>query len=262
VRYSGPARRFVSPSGPSLATLDVTLVHNAYDTDVDAVITPGSGAATTTSRSGSDPRDTTPAPTFHLPLSSGAVSSDWLPGNAAAGNIEWRFRIEVSDPAVSSWLPPDGTNLWMLSVAEGGDPARHGRVTSYRLTWHSSMGDVIYDGGPIPQETVEGGTVYASASQAALDVGPPNAGRALRFGPNPVPAGGTVSFSTATPQAGPLAVFDLSGRRVGSAAFAAGAGAFEARWSARSGAGEPLAPGIYFARLARGPTLRIAVVGR
>ena len=71
-----------------------------------------------------------------------------------------------------------------------------------------------------------------------------------------------MSFSTATPQAGPLAVFDLSGRRVGSAAFAAGAGAFEARWSARSGAGEPLAPGIYFARLARGPTLRIAVVGR
>ena len=34
----GPSRRFVSPLGPPVATVEVTVVHDAYDHDVAAVV--------------------------------------------------------------------------------------------------------------------------------------------------------------------------------------------------------------------------------
>ena len=41
VRYASPSRSFVSPLGPSVAFLEVTLVHNAYDNDITASVVVG-----------------------------------------------------------------------------------------------------------------------------------------------------------------------------------------------------------------------------
>src|SRR5262249_46795591 len=46
-RWDTPARRVVNPSGPPLATIQATIVHNAYDNDVVADVTVNGGAGAT-----------------------------------------------------------------------------------------------------------------------------------------------------------------------------------------------------------------------
>ena len=249
VRHDGPARRFTSPAGASLATLEITIAHNSYDSDVSGVITAGPGA---------------PAP-FSLALpthSADAASSDWLAGPAAGGNEAWTFQVEVTDPAAAAWLPPDDTHPWRIEVHEGGGAALQGRLTGYRVVWHGPGGDAAFTGGPTPQTTPEGGAIDAVAPQSVLAVGSSASGLGPRVAPNPVIAGAAVRFVFPGPDPGALAIYDLGGRRVGGASFTAVGGAFEARWEARGAAGRPLTPGMYFARPARGPAQRVVVVGR
>jgi len=116
VRYTSPARSFVSPQGPSLATIEVTLVHNAYDNDVTAEIVVGDPDA--------------PDLTIPLPGSSAAVASDWVSGLSATGNVSWTFRLEVPAGPAAALLPPRPDRPWTLRVHEGGFLNRSGRVES------------------------------------------------------------------------------------------------------------------------------------
>jgi len=249
------ARRFESPLGPSIATVEVTLVHNAYDSDVDAMIQAGAGS------SALGPGRPESGLTWSLPGSSDAVSSDWVPGVSTTGNVSWTFRIEIPDGPASAYLPPDSSHPWWISVAEGGYLNRSGRLSDFRLIWHSPGGDVTYTGGPTPQQTIEGGTIHAAVPQgiAAVD-GTPKPQAGLSFGPNPVRSGEAVSFAIAGTAARELAVYDLTGRRVARVPFAASAGGIRATWSTRDAAGQPLPAGIYFARAGRGLMARVVLV--
>jgi hypothetical protein len=168
-RSATAARRFVSPSGPSAATLLVTIVHNAYDTDVDAAIEAGGGAVT-----------------FPVPGTTAAVSSDWVDGTSTTGNVAWSFRIEVPAGSADLWLPPGPSTPWTLRVGEEGS-STGGRVTDYRLVYHLEGGDVTH-GRPDASSHDRGADRDRHDSQNTVDVGPSrdHAGPARR----PQPGGG------------------------------------------------------------------------
>ena len=257
VRWDGPARRFTGPLGPAAATVEVTVVHDAYDSDVDAAIELGAAGATT-----GTPGPSQPALSFPLPGSGAAVASEWVNGASTSGNIAWSFVVEIPHGGADAYLPPDpGAPCW-LRVSEGGFLNRVGRVTRLRLVWHAPGGDQIYEGGPLPLQTIEGHTVYASAPVALTGVGSPIEDGGLRAGPNPVPAGGAVTFSLSTAPAGELRVFDLAGRAVGRASFRAGGDRWRAQWQARDAGGRPLPAGLYFARAGASAIARLIVLAR
>jgi len=249
IRMTTEARRVVSPVGPSAATLEVTVVHNAFDEDVDATIQVGNPG---------DP----PAFSWSLPGSSAAVSSDWVDGTSINGNVAWTFRIEVPTNA-NSWLPPSPSAPWWLRVTEGGFLNRSGRVTQYRLIQHTSGGDVVYAGGPLPLTTIEGQTVAATLPANAVGVGPTAAStRSLRVGPNPARLGSVVEFSAGAQAGGDVEVFDLEGRRVARVAFGRSDGARRALWALRDQRGQPVRPGVYLARSTSGGSVRLVVLSR
>jgi len=245
-RSTTAARRFVSPLGPSAATLLVTIVHNAYDTDVDAVIQAGGGAVT-----------------FPVPGTSAAVSSDWVDGTSTTGNVAWSFKIEVPAGSADAWLPPGPSTPWTLRVTEGGFINRSGRVTDYRLVRHLESGDVTYTGGPTPLVTIEGQSVTATIPENTVGVGPsPATATGLRVGPNPVRAGGFVRFTTTRCHGGEVEVIDLAGRSVARVPFTSGASGCEALWRLRDAGGARIRPGVYLAREREGRWVRFVVLGR
>ncbi len=260
VRFDGPARPFVSPESAPVATVEVTIVHNAYDNDVDAAIEVGGGAsgALDGGGTGSSP----PLLTYPLPASSAAVASDWVTGASSGGNIAWSFAIGIPPGDANAYLPPDPNQLWRLRVTEGGFLNRSGRLAQYRVIWHGPGGDQVVQGGPLPLQTVEGATLYASAPTTVAGVVAPAPGGGLRAAPNPLPDGATMIFMLASAPHGDLCVFDLSGREVGRAPFLGGAGAWHARWNARDTGGRPLPPGLYFARAGTAGVARLVVLGR
>ena len=260
VRYDGPARRFVSPIGPPAATVEVTIVHNAYDTDVDAAIEVGAGGESgpTGSGVGSSP----PALIYPLPGSGAAVASDWATGTSSGGNIAWSFAIDIPQGAASAYLPPGPGQPWRLRLTEGGVLNRSGRVTQYRVIWHGPGGDQVVPGGPLPIQTFEGVTAYAWAPTAVVGVDTPEVARGLRIGPNPLRGGAMVTFALGSAPNDDLRVFDLAGREVGRAPFRDEHGAWHARWIARDGAGQPLPAGLYFARAGSAGVGRLVVLGR
>jgi len=244
VRYDSAPRRFVGPAGPSLATIELTIAHNAYDTDVTGSITAGGGSG------------------VPLPGSSAAVSSDWINGTSVTGNIAWTFRIEVADPAAAASLPPGPDSPWVLAITEGGYLDRSGQLRDYRLIWHAPGGDQTYVGGPVPQPTIEGATLHAAVPGGVLGVGAPRDGSRLSVAPNPVRAGAVVTFTRPSPDKGNLVVFDLGGRRVAEAPFLVAGGHAEARWATRDAGGRPIEAGMYFARAGSSPALRVVVLRR
>ncbi len=249
VRYSTPARRFVSPLGPSAATLVLTIAHNAYDEDITGDVDVGG--------SGSNP----PALSFPLPGTSAAVASDWVDGTSVNGNVAWTFHIEVPTGAANAWLPPSTTSPWWLRVTEGGFLNRSGRVTDYRLIQHTSGGDVVYTGGPLPLQTVEGETVAATLPQNALAVGDTPRDRVgLTVAPNPIRLGGAARFTSPSRDPGDLAVFDLLGRRVARLPFRAVNGGRETMWLLRDARGQAVRPGVYLATEPGGRTVRVVVL--
>jgi hypothetical protein len=201
-------------------------------------------------------------PTYHLPGTAAAVASDWTNGTSATGNIEWTFRIEVPDGPAAAWLPPTGNAPWMLSVAEGGFADRSGELRAFRLTWHAAGGDQVFIGGPVPQRTLEGRTIYAATPSGVLDVSDSPRAAAARCFPNPVTSGSAVTFARAGASPGVVSVFDLSGRRVAQLPLVPVGDHAEARWVTRDSGGQPLGAGIYFARAGAGRSVRVAVVRR
>jgi hypothetical protein len=248
VRYASPARRFESPVGPSAATIEVTLVHNAYDNDLDASVVVG------------DPED--PDLVLPLPGSGAAVASDWVSGLSTTGNVEWTFRIEVPADAAVGLLPPTPGRPWRLLVQEGGFVNRSGRVTSYHLTYHWQHGDVEYEGGPVPQQTIEGTSVSIAIPNALVGVEDGIATSRLRFGPNPARAGSEIRFVHEGAASAGLQVFDLHGRAVGRVPLTAAGDSAVGVWRARDARGQALAPGLYVARLTTGERFRIIILPR
>jgi len=256
-RHNGPARRFASPVGVPVATVEVTIVHNAYDNDIDAAIEVGAESS-----AGLDGAMSPPTLTYPLPASSAAVSSDWATGASSSGNIAWSFSIDIPQGAVSAYLPPDASHHWRLRVTEGGFLNRSGRLAQFRVIWHGPGGDQVFPGGPLPLQTIEGGTLYAVAPSSVTGVGgSPNIGP-LRAGPNPLPRGATMSFSLGSAPHGDLRVFDLAGRQVGRVPFRDRDGAWRAQWDARDAGGSPLPPGLYFARAGNAGVARLVLLGR
>jgi len=254
VRFTGPPRPVTLGIGASAATLEAVIVHNAYDHDIDAAFEAVSGFAG--------------APgTLNLPLpaSSSAAATGWADGLSATGNVELTFRTEIPFALANGFLPPSNSSPWTLRVSEGGFLNRSGRVTRFRLTWHSPGGDVIYDGSPATAATFEGATTRLRIPAGVVGIpdgpGAPSA-PSLRIAPNPSLAGGTIAFSARLSGASQVLVYDLAGRRVGSAALiAAEGGEAQARWSARDEHGVALAPGVYFARAGRAPAQRLVLLG-
>ena len=195
-RWSGPAVRVAGPVGPSEATIFATIVHDAYDTDVDGVALTAGGAIA-----------------LPLPAGSAAIATDWVDGVSATGTIEQTFRVEVPQGLASAWLPPSWARPWALELTEGGFLNRSGRLTDFRIVWHSPGGDLEYVAGPMPVPTIEGGTVEARIPLAGTAV-EPGAREAGLVAPNPVRAGDAVTFAVRPGALGAVEVFDLAGRRV------------------------------------------------
>jgi hypothetical protein len=167
-RHTTAPQRMISPSGPRAATIEVTIVHNAYDTDVDAEVLAGPEDA------GSIGLGSAASPPIVIPVpgTSAAVSNDWVTGTSTTGNVAWGFSIPVPAGDADSYLPPSASSPWMLSLHEGGFVNRRGRITEYRIIWHSPQGDVVFEGGPVPQGTLEGQTINVWAPQEAVGAEP------------------------------------------------------------------------------------------
>lgn len=237
VRRTGPARRFASPVGPSAATLEVTLIHNAYDHDLDAAVE-AAGAI-------DGPPGMLP---YALPGSSAAVAVDWVDGLSTTGNVALTFRLEVPQGAAEAYLPPSASTPWTLRVGEGGYLNRSGRVASFTLVHHAPGGDVTYTGSPAMAPTFEGQvtSVQTPAAVTGIEPGGPSAG-ALRVHPSPLSAGGIVTFTAGSAGPARVDIVDLAGRRVGRVELVArDAGRREGRWAALRADGSTLSAGIYF----------------
>lgn len=235
-RFSGPARRFVPAAGPRVATLRVTIVHNAYDSDIDAVVRAGAQAN---------------APSFAVPASQSAVSTDWVDGLSTTGNVALSFEIPVTAGTVDPLLPPSPSAPWYLDVTEGGFLNRSGRVTHFDLTLHEPGGDVVYEGGPLPAWTVQGQTTTVRIPVGIVDAPAFESVAGLAILPNPAPQGAVLRFRSPVPIAGPIAIHDARGRRVAEVPAGPddGAAGTDRSFLPVDGAGRSLAPGLYFARL-------------
>jgi subtilase family protein len=257
VRYNTPARRFTSPVGTSAATIQVRVVHDAYDHDIDAAVRVG---GSTGLRSGPG-ASVLSSLTFPLPGTSGSVSSDWVTGVSTTGTIAWDFAIEVPAGAADAFLPPSSMAPWRLEVAEGGYLNRSGRIESYQIVWHGPSGDETFPGWPLPLPTVEGQTVVALVPQGAIGVTAPSTPVSFSASPSPVRAGRSVTFVASGLDPGPARVFDLGGRIVASMPFVPEGGHWVARWNTSLASRTSPRVGVYFVR-AGFSTARIVVLGR
>ncbi len=257
VRHDGPPRRFLSPLGPPVATVEVTVVHNAYDEDVTGTIELESSQQGEAPSSG--------AMTFPLPATSAAVSSDWVTGTSSTGNIAWDFVIQIPAGPAESYLPPTTQLPWKLRVTEGGFINRSGRITQYRVIWHAQGGDQAFQGGPLPLPTVEGQSVIATVPQNAVSVNPSTPSR-MRVGPIPARVGERVTFllpaATSTLDRDDLEVCDLAGRRIARIPLAKSGEGRIGHWEAWDADGNPLSAGLYLARDRFGAVARVVIIGR
>ena len=94
----------VAVVGAPVATVEVTVVHNAYDHDVDAAIEVGGG---TSSSLDGGTISSPPLLAYPLPATSGAASSDWVTGISSSGNVAWTFSFGIPPGEVNAYLPPD-----------------------------------------------------------------------------------------------------------------------------------------------------------
>ncbi len=252
-RHTSPERAHRAPIGAAAATVELTIVHNAYDTDVDGAVEVGGAGGSGIGESA------TPALVLPLEGSSTAVSHDWVTGASVTGNVAWTFRLAVPAGPAEAYLPASAQNPWLLRLEEGGYVNRSGRVTEFRVVWHGPDGDVVTEGGPLPQPTLEGQTAYVSAPYATTGVDIVESGDGI-FGPNPVRAGSTVHFRLPRGAASEIVIQDVRGRRLARVPLRPEGEESRGAWRAAREDGGPLGSGIYFARATGGPTLRLVVI--
>jgi hypothetical protein len=233
----------------------VRIVHDAYDHDIAAVVKVGGS----TGELWSGPKASGQTPlTFPLPGSTNAVSSDWVSGTSATGTVAWNFEIQVPAGVADSYLPPSSAEPWTLEVSDDGYVNRSGRIDAFRIVWHGPLGDQVYEGTPVPRQTLEGQTVGAVVPNAPTSVGTPQTGPEFRAGPSPVRAGGLVTFVAALRDPGEARVFDLAGRVAGRVPFVPEGDHWVGRWQTSNESS--VRAGVYFARAGK-TTTRIVVVG-
>jgi hypothetical protein len=243
IRRASPAVAFTSPAGPRVATLEVTVVHDAYDSDIEAHVQAGYSG-----------------PVFELPGTAGAVSSDWLDGSSFTGTQSWTFRVAVPAGPAGALLPPDEGAPWTLTVSDGGSITHTGRVSEFQLTWHAPGGDQVFTGQPVPQQTVEGGSIQVRIPTATSGVDGAGLGSGLRVRPNPARSGRLLRF-VLPPEAGSeVRVFDVAGSEVARVRLTLSATGWQADWQARGADGNALPPGLYFVRGRAGPASRVVLL--
>ncbi len=240
-RQVTPATHVDDPIGPSEATVYATIVHDAYDHDLDVTLSADNGAYTQP-----------------FPGSGAAIATDYIDGLSLLGTISRTFRIEIPQGAASAFLPPSPATPWRLAITDGGFINRSGRLTEYRLVWHSPGGDLTYVWGPGVLPTLEGNTVEADIPAGTTGVG--DLPKLARVSPNPARPGALITFARPAGSGGsPLEVFDLAGRRV---AHAVSPGGAALGWRAVDSGGSPLASGVYLARFGAAAPIRFVIVGR
>jgi len=243
VRRASPAVAHTSPSGPRVATLEVTLVHDALDSDIEASVQAGANG-----------------PVFELPGSAGAAASDWLDGSSFTGTQAWTFRVPVPAGPAESFLPPSEERPWTLMVTDGGSITHSGRVDEFRLTWLAPGGDQVFTGGPLPRQTVEGGSIEVRIPSATSGVDGAGPGSGPRVRPNPVRSGHLLRFMLPPDAGGEARVFDVTGSEVALVRLTFTATGWQADWQARGADGRALAPGLYFVRGRTGRASRVVVL--
>lgn len=242
-----PAISFTSPGGPRIATLAITVVHDAYDADVEASVRAGHW--------------TDGGPVFELPGTSAAVASDWVDGTSLTGSQAWTFEIPIPEGPASLFLPPSPGTPWTLSVTDAGSVSRSGRITDFRLTWHAPGGDQLTVGEPLPRQTLEGGTVEVRTPSATLGVGPVPLNLAARALPNPARAGGRVRLALPESAGDEARVYDVTGREITRLSLARVPAGREASWSTRDARGQALPAGVYLVRPRHGAATRVVLLG-
>jgi hypothetical protein len=244
VRRTSPAVAYTSPAGPSVATLEITLVHDALDSDIEASVQPAYSG-----------------PVFVLPGTAGAASSDWLDGSSFTGTQAWTFRIPVPAGPAGSFLPPGEDSPWALTVTDGGSVMHTGRVNEFKLTWHSPSGDQVFTAGPLPRQTVEGGSIEVRIpALATTGVDGPGLGSGLRVWPNPARSGRMLRVELPREAAGEARIFDITGSEVARVRLSLTATGWQADWQARGADGRALPPGLYFVRGRAGPSSRVVLL--
>ena len=246
IRKSSPAVARTSPLGPRVATLEVTIAHDAYDSDIDASVRAGF------------PSDR--GPTFELPGTAAAVSSDWVDGTSVTGTESWTFQIPVPAGSAPGLLPPGSGNPWTLTVADGGSLMNSGRVVDFRLIWNAGGGQVFV-GQPLPQQTVEGGTVEVRIPGETAGVGGPPGRVLAEVRPNPARSGGALRLALGAAAGGEAHVLDISGREVARIALEPAAGGWQGDWIARDAGGRALPAGVYMVRGRSGRASRFVLLG-
>jgi hypothetical protein len=243
VRRSSPAVAFTSGGGPRVATLEITLVHDALDSDIDASVQAGVNG-----------------PVFELPGSAGAASSDWVDGTSFTGTQAWTFRLPVPAGPAGAFLPPSNDSPWTLTVSDGGSIAYSGRVDAFRLTWHAPGGDQVFAAQALPLQTVEGGSIQVRIPTATTGVDGAGLGSGLRVRPNPARSGRLLRFELPPAASGEARVFDITGSEVARVRLTKTATGWQADWQARGADGRVLPPGLYFVRGRAGPASRVVLL--
>ena len=246
-RQASAPRPATSPGGRRLATIEFTLVHDAFDSDLEVEVQAGFGPDG--------------GPHFALGGSAEAVATDWVDGSSVTGSQAWTFRIAVPEGRAATFLPVGPGRPWTLRVSDGGSATRSGRIQDFRITQHLPTGDVTTVAQPLPRQTIEGATVEVRLPDATTGVGGPHAGMPLQVSPNPARAGQSLRLSWPAEGGSQARLYDLAGREVARIAMSAVSNGWSADWQARDHDGRALPPGLYLVRGGRGDSKRIILLG-
>jgi len=228
-------------------TINATIALNKFDARVV-----GGGESGGSAKSASFARDASEGLRGSAAGAGRAVALTWATTPGREADIRYRIERAAAGDASSVFTPltvePLDANEYVDADAGVGAADAPASGARYRLIAINGLGE----------EYALGETAVAPALAP---------GRFLSAAPNPAP-GGATSFAFRTAQDGlptDLIIYDLSGRRVATVASGSfSLGSRAVTWDGRSDAGEPVAAGVYFARLSWGgvprATERVTVV--